>query len=98
MIEKQYRLNKWGTRLLKNNRPLFDWTNEADEIVDLLNKLNGVNEQLRKSVKRQQSSNNECAKLIETQQKEIEQLEHHIKKLQNELNNCEEDYILEEYL
>ena len=48
MTEKQYRLNKWGTRLLKNNRPLFDWTNEADEIVDLLNKLNDKNEQLRK--------------------------------------------------
>lgn len=37
MIEKQYRLNKWGTRLLKNNRPLFDWANESDNIVDLLN-------------------------------------------------------------
>ena len=48
MTEKQYRLNKWGTRLLKNNRPLFDWTNESDEIVDLLNKLNDENEQLRK--------------------------------------------------
>ena len=39
MTEKQYRLNKWGTKLLKNNRPLFDWTNESDEIVDLLNQL-----------------------------------------------------------
>lgn len=48
MIEKQYRLNKWGTRLLKNNRPLFDWTNESDEIVDLLNTLNDENEQLKK--------------------------------------------------
>lgn len=37
MIEKQYRLNKWGTRLLKNNRNLFDWANESDDIVDLLN-------------------------------------------------------------
>lgn len=48
MTEKQYRLNKWGTRLLKNNRPLFDWTNESDEIVDLLNRLNEENEQLKK--------------------------------------------------
>lgn len=39
MTKKQYRLNKWGTRLLKNNRPLFDWANEADDIVDLLNEL-----------------------------------------------------------
>ena len=84
MTEKQYRLNKWGTRLLKNNRPLFDWTNEADEIVDLLNKLNGVNEQLKKSVKRQQDSNNECAKLIKEQQKENEQLKHRITELQND--------------
>ena len=41
MTEKQYRLNKWGTRLLKNNRPLFDWFNDSDEIVDLLNELDG---------------------------------------------------------
>ena len=37
MSEKQYRLNKWGTKLLKNNRPLLDWANESDDIVDLLN-------------------------------------------------------------
>ena len=52
MIEKQYRLNKWGTRLLKNNRPLFDWTNEGDEIVDLLNKLNDENEELKSTIKK----------------------------------------------
>ena len=83
MTEKQYRLNKWGTRLLKNNRPLFDWTNEPDEIVDLLNKLNDKNEQLKKSVKRQQDSNNECAKLIKEQQKENEWLKSEIQKLYN---------------
>ena len=27
MTEKQYRLNKWGTRLLKNNRP-FEYEKE----------------------------------------------------------------------
>ena len=32
------------------------------------------NEQLKKSIKRQQGSNNECAKLIKEQQKENEQL------------------------
>lgn len=37
MTEKQYRLNKWATKLLKNDRPLFDWFNDSDEIVDLLN-------------------------------------------------------------
>ena len=47
MTEKQYRLNKWGTRLLKNNRPLFDWINEADDIVDLLNELHEENEGLK---------------------------------------------------
>jgi len=51
MTEKQYRLNKWGTRLLKNNRPLFDWTNESDEIVDMLNELNDKNEQLKQRIK-----------------------------------------------
>ena len=48
MTEKQYRLNKWGTRLLKNNRPLFDWTNESDEIVDLLNFQDQENKNLRR--------------------------------------------------
>jgi len=70
----------------------------VEQLVDLLNQLNDENEQLKKSVKRQQSSNNECAKLIKEQQKENEQLKQLITELQNELNNCEEDYILEEYL
>ena len=91
MTEKQYRLNKWGTMLLKNNRPLFDWTNESDEIVDMLNELNDKNEQLKKSVKRQQDSNNECAKLIKEQQKENEQLKEQIKDLRiNVLDNIHE--------
>lgn len=51
MTEKQYRLNKWSTMLLKNNRPLFDWTNESDEIVDMLNELNDKNEQLKQRIK-----------------------------------------------
>ena len=51
MSEKQYRLNKWGTRLLRNNRPLFDWTNEGDYIVDLLNELSDENEQLKQQLK-----------------------------------------------
>ena len=92
MTEKQYRLNKWGTRLLKNNRPLFDWTNESDEIVDLLNKLNDKNEQLKKSVKRQQDSNNGCAKLIKEQQKENEQLKKENKKLNCIIKQLEEKY------
>lgn len=37
MAKKKYRLNKWATKLLKNDRPLFDWVNDSDEIVDLLN-------------------------------------------------------------
>lgn len=92
MTEKQYRLNKWGTRLLKNNRPLFDWTNESDEIVDLLNKLNDKNEHLKKSVKRQQDSNNGCAKLIKEQQKENEQLKKENKKLNCIIKQLEEKY------
>ena len=49
MIEKQYRLNKWSTRLLKDNRPLFDWFNDSDKVVDLLNSLNDENYQLKSS-------------------------------------------------
>ena len=43
-------------------------------VVAELNKLDNINEQLKKSVKRQQSSNEECAKLIQEQQKENEKL------------------------
>lgn len=50
ITEKQYRLNKWGTRLLKNNRPLFDWFNDSDEIVDLLNELHEENVILKKII------------------------------------------------
>lgn len=48
MTEKQYRLNKWGTMLLKNNRPLFYWANDSDDIVDLLNKQEGRIKELKK--------------------------------------------------
>ena len=51
MTEKQYRLNKWGTRLLKNNRPLFNWANESDDIVDLLNKQERRIKELEKEKK-----------------------------------------------
>lgn len=57
MIEKKYRLNKWGTKLLRNNRPLFDWANESDEIVDLLNSLNDENERLKQQIKDLQGKN-----------------------------------------
>lgn len=50
MTKKQYRLNKWGTRLLKDNRPLFDWFNDSDEIVDLLNAFCDEIEQLKQKV------------------------------------------------
>ena len=46
----------------------------ADVIATAINELLEENEQLKKSVKRQQDSNNECAKLIQEQQKENEQL------------------------
>lgn len=81
MTEKQYRLNKWGTRLLKNNRPLFDWTNEADEIVDLLNKLNDKNEQLRK----------DATTLIYANQ----DYRHENEQLKQELFEARKDYLIE---
>lgn len=51
MSEKQYRLNKWGTKLLKNNRPLFDWANDSDDIVDLVNKQEEVIQEYKHLVK-----------------------------------------------
>lgn len=61
MTDKQYRLNKWGTRLLKNDRPLFDWVNEGDKIVDLLNSLNDENEQLKQENRRMTDKLNQLA-------------------------------------
>ena len=40
----------------------------------------------------------EVVGLLNALHEENEQLKHRIAKLQNELNNCEEDYVLEEYL
>ena len=54
---------------------------ELNELVETNRELYQKNELLKKSVKRQQDSNNECAKLIEEQQKENEQLEQFKKKV-----------------
>lgn len=44
-----YRMSKHGTYLLKNNKKLYNWINESDEIVDeLLNNLVKDNEQLKR--------------------------------------------------
>lgn len=94
MSEKQYRLNKWGTRLLRNNRPLFDWTNEADYIVDLLNCLNDENEQLKRSVQywydeHKRIVNNYVDKIKEVE-KENEQLKKENYKLHKRLRDFEQ--------
>ena len=59
-------------------------------ICDRLNKLAKENEQLKKSIKRQQGSNNECAKLIEEQQKENEQLQKENRNLRFEMSMYEQ--------
>lgn len=43
-----YRMSKHGTYLLKDNRKLYNWTNESDNVADLLNNLSNENEQLSK--------------------------------------------------
>ena len=99
MTEKQYRLNKWGTRLLKNNRPLFDWTNEPDEIVDLLNKLNDKNEQLKsenqswlKTVYHVDNVAHKDRDYAKRMHKENEQLKKENKKLNCIIKQLEEKY------
>lgn len=74
MTEKQYRLNKWGTRLLKNNRPLFDWTNESDKIVDLLNGLNDENEGLKEEIARQKYTKHIMRENIKSYERAIKRL------------------------
>lgn len=96
MTEKQYRLNKWGTRLLKNNRPLFDWANESDEIVDLLNEIAKENEHLKIRFKEERDISMRLSKECDTLIIKKQELERKIKSMAKELCNCEEDYILEE--
>ena len=81
-------------RIEKDNIPIHN-----SEVVEMLNELSDENEQLKKSVKRQQDSNNECAKLIKEQQKENEQLKQFKKSvfaLINEkitfVNECEKNH------
>ena len=83
MSEKQYRLNKWGTKLLRNNRPLFDWTNEADDIVDLLNASCDEIKELKQKVdfyKYFQKDARELEKENEHLKKRIERLERKIQR------------------
>ena len=78
MTEKQYRLNKWGTRLLKNNRPLFDWMNDSDEVVDLLNELNDKCEFLEIENEALEDGATKYAELYHESLKENEQLKQFI--------------------
>lgn len=54
---------------------------DKKECVDLLNELSKENEWLKKSIKRQQLSNEECSKYIEEVVKENEQLKERISEL-----------------
>ena len=51
------------------------------DVLDKLNELHNENEQLKKSVKRQQFSNEECSKYIEELSKENEQLKQEIQSI-----------------
>ena len=67
-------------------RRLNDQQDEIDRLFNfsirvIVDEMSKKNEHLKKSVKRQQDSNNECAKLIKEQQKENEQLKKENKKL-----------------
>ena len=67
----------------------------------ITNKLNELHEEKEILQKRLDNTVNLTARVQVRNDKlkeENEQLKHCIKKLQNDLNNCEEDYILEEYL
>ena len=101
MTEKQYRLNKWGTRLLKNNRPLFDWTNEADEIVDLLNKLNDKNEQLRKDATTLIYANQDYRQQNQNLQEQLDYIQNsiseHIKHQKTELGQKALREVIQDY-
>ena len=59
------------------------------DVVYLLNELSEENEWLKKSIKRQQSSNEECSKYIEEIVKENKELKQRIKELEKENGDAE---------
>lgn len=75
------------------------WDNQKEERIDdtptLLNELSKENEQLKQSLKRQQSSNDECSKYIEEVIKENKQLKEEIKYLNDVLARYEEKELQE---
>ena len=84
MTEKRFYISS------DNNQNIYDTvlkcyysSIDAQKLCCVLNELNDVNNHLKRSVKRQQSSNYECSKLIEEQQKENQRL---IKMLDNVAN------------
>lgn len=72
-----------------------DITLSKEEVIYLLNVLHEENQKLLTLSNMKKGA---LVEAIKDLTKENEQLKHHIEELRNELNNCEEDYILEEYL
>ena len=72
-----------------------DITLWKEEVIHLLNELHEENEKLLTLSNMKKGALVEAVKDLT---KENEQLKYHIEKLRKELNNCEKDYILEEYL
>lgn len=66
---------------------------KTPDVVYLLNKLSKENEWLKKSIKRQQSSNEECSKYIEEVVKENEQLKSSNMEMEDYLGRLEERII-----
>ena len=63
------------------------------DVVYLLNKLSNENEWLKKSIKRQQLSNEECSKYIEKLVKKNEQLKSTNMEMEDYLGRLEEEII-----
>ena len=60
-MNQKYRLNKYGTYILDNqtNKKIFNYANDADDIVDLLNKLYEENKYLKDEVEYLKEENRE---------------------------------------
>ena len=72
----KYRMSKHGTYLLKNDRKLYNWANESDEIADLLNKID------EKYI--------DEFSLRETLQQDLQRVEKENEQLKSELKGMEE--------
>lgn len=93
MTEKRFVSNFQGKKLVSIRDNENNCNVNILQIVEIANKLSNENKQLKKSIKRQQLSNEECSKYIEELVKENEQLKSTNMEMEDYLGRLEERII-----